>query len=421
MAVAANSTATATLPGILTEARQAQRQWSGVPVHQRLKYIRRLRHLIAERADEFAACVARSAAETLVSEVLPLAAACRFLEQNAESLLAPRRADDNRPLWLRSVELTIYREPLGVVLVIGPANYPLFLPGVQVIQALAAGNAVLLKPGHRGFAAAAMLLAAVHDAGFPPGVVAVLNETPESAQAAIECSVDKVLITGSKQTGQAVLEAAASRITPVIAELSGWDPVFVLPDADLHLAAAALRFGVQFNGGNTCIRPRTVFGEETTVSGLRALLGTSATELDLVPVASDADALRRADECEYALGATVFGSRKRAEEFATKVRAGVVVINDMIAPTAHPAVPFGGRRASGFGVTRGAEGLLELTVTKAVLTQRSRWLPHLEPAQQEDRKVFSAFIRAAHSGTMRGRVRACVELCRALVNRRKEI
>ena len=421
MAVAANSTATTALPGILTKAREAQRQWSGAPVRERVKCIRRMRHFIAERADELAACVARSASETLVSEVLPLAAACRYLERNAEALLAPKRLDDDRPLWLRSVDLLVHREPLGVVLVIGPANYPLFLPGVQLVQALTAGNAVLLKPGRRGFAAVAMLLAAAHDAGIPPGLVAVLDEAPESAQAAIECGVDKVLITGSKQTGQAVLQAAATRITPVIAELSGWDPVFVLPDADLHLAAAALRFGLQFNGGNTCIRPRTVFGDETTLNALRVLLGASAAELDFVPAASETDGLSLARECEYALGATVFGSRRRAEEFATKVRAGVVVINDMIAPTAHPAVPFGGRGASGFGVTRGAEGLLELTVTKAVLTQRSRWLPHLQPAQQEDRKLFSAFIRAAHSGSMRGRMRACVELCRALVNRRKEI
>ena len=128
-----------------------------------------------------------------------------------------------------------------------------------------------------------------------------------------------------------------------------------------------------------------------------------------------------ARESEYALGATVFGSRQRSEALAKHIRAGVVVINDMIAPTAHPALPFGGRGSSGFGVTRGAEGLLELTVTKAVVTQRGRWLPHLEPPKQNDPVLFSAFIRALHGRGLTQRLRACLDLSRALLARRKEI
>ena len=79
--------------------------------------------------------------------MLPLAEACRFLEREAEAILAPRRPGRRAlPLWLSRVRREIRREPLGVVLIIGPGNYPLLLPGVQLIQALAAGNAVLLKP-----------------------------------------------------------------------------------------------------------------------------------------------------------------------------------------------------------------------------------------------------------------------------------
>jgi aldehyde dehydrogenase (NAD+) len=376
-----------------------------------------LRHLIARRADEFADSVSRPAPETLVSEVLPLAEACRFLERNAESLLSPHRVEGDTPLWLRSVDLEIYRDPVGVVLIIGPANYPLFLPGVQLVQALTAGNAVLLKPGTAGLTAAALLLMSAREAGFPSGLFAVLDESPEPAQEAIAAGVDKILITGSKQTGISVLAAAAPHITPVVAELSGRDPVFVLDDADVELAARALRFGVRFNAGNTCIRPRTVFGSAEILARLSSL----TDELDFVSVSSEEEALRLAAECEYALGATVFGSPRRAAAFATKVRAGVVVINDMIAPTAHPALPFGGRGSSGFGVTRGAEGLLELTTTKAIVVQRSRWLPHFEAPRAADRRLFSAFIRAFHAGAWKVRVRACADMWRALIDRRKEI
>ena len=416
MAGAAHDNAsTAALSGILSWAREAQRQWAAVPVRERVKCVRRLRHIIARRADEFADCVTRPAAETLVSEVLPLVEACRYLERNAESLLSPRRVEGDTPLWLRSVDLEIHRDPVGVVLIIGPSNYPLFLPGVQLVQALTAGNAVLLKPGTAGLKTAALLLISATQAGFPSGLIAVLDESPDAAQEAIAAGVDKILITGSKQTGKAVLAAAARSITPVVAELSGHDPVFILDDADIQRTARALHFGVRFNNGNTCIRPRTVFGSAEVLARL------SVTDLDFVAVSSEEEALRLAAECEYALGATVFGSPPRAAAFAKKVRAGVVVINDMIAPTAHPALPFGGRGSSGFGVTRGAEGLLELTAAKAIVVQRSRWLPHFDAPHASDRRLFSAFIRALHAGAWKVRLRACADMWRALVERRKEI
>ena len=414
---ARDNASTAALSGVLSWLREVQRQWANVPVPERLKCVQRLRHIIARRADEFANSVSRPAAETLVSEVLPLAEACRFLERNAESLLSPHRPGDDTPIWLRSVELEIHRDPVGVVLIIGPSNYPLFLPGVQLVQALTAGNAVLLKPGAAGLAAAALLLLSAREAGFPPGLIAVLDESPEAAQEAIVAGVDKILITGSAQTGRSVLAAAARHITPVVAELSGHDPVFILDDADLELAARALRFGVRFNCGNTCIRPRTVFGRGEVLTRLDSF----KDDLDFISVASEEEALHLAAECEYALGATVFGSPRRAAAFATKIRAGVVVINDMIAPTAHPALPFGGRGSSGYGVTRGAEGLLELTATKAIMVQRSRWLPHFEAPRPSDRRLFSAFIRALHSGSWKVRFRACADMLRSLIDRRKEI
>src|SRR4051794_4878894 len=130
----------------LRGSRAVQQQWSATKIRDRLKVIRRFRHLLAANCEELAASVSRLQDETLISEVLPLADACRFLERNAERILAPQRPGrSGRPFWLWGVEVEIRREPCGVVLVIGPANYPLFLPGVQVLQALAAGNAVYVK------------------------------------------------------------------------------------------------------------------------------------------------------------------------------------------------------------------------------------------------------------------------------------
>ncbi|HYG35445.1 MAG TPA: aldehyde dehydrogenase family protein, partial [Clostridia bacterium] len=139
----------------LREARTAQEDWALVSVPERLQVIERFRHLVAEHAAELADVSfphnSRPKAEILVSEVLPLADACRFLEREADSMLAPRFfGEKGRPMWLFGTTAQVHREPLGVVLIIAPSNYPIFLPGVQVLQALVAGNAVLLKPGRHG-------------------------------------------------------------------------------------------------------------------------------------------------------------------------------------------------------------------------------------------------------------------------------
>ncbi|HEV2456594.1 MAG TPA: aldehyde dehydrogenase family protein, partial [Verrucomicrobiae bacterium] len=152
-------------------ARRAQAIWRRTPLNQRLALVRKLRHLIAEKAAVLAKAAAdargRPLSESLVSEVLPLADACLFLERNATKILATRRLGrQGRPIWLNGVHSEIHREPLGVILIIGPGNYPLLLPGVQLVQALVAGNAVLLKPGIGGTAAARQLLELIVRAGF---------------------------------------------------------------------------------------------------------------------------------------------------------------------------------------------------------------------------------------------------------------
>jgi aldehyde dehydrogenase (NAD+) len=385
-----------------------------------LGIVRRFRELTAARAEVLANTIDRPVAETLTAEVLPLLEACRYLERSAEQLLSPKRPKRDAPLWMRSVELVTYREPFGTILIIGPANYPIFLVGVQVLQALAAGNAVVIKPGLRGSSASLLLVRWLREAGLPEELAFVLDESPEAAVEAIRSGFDKIVVTGSGQTGKAVLALAAASITPVVAELSGWDPVFLLRDADVGLVAAALRFGATLNEGNTCIRPRVVYGRPEILARVRLALGAIAGELDFVTVSDEREAIEQAANSEYALGATFFGNPAEAKALAAEVRAGVVVINDMIAPTAHPGISFGGRGSSGFGVTRGPEGLLEMTATKNVATQKSRWHPHLQPLKRGDAKLFSAFARMCHGGALGDRLRAAGEVWRATRNRLKE-
>lgn len=469
-------------------ARQAQQAWAALPLSARLRILRGLRHRIADRASELAAAAGagrgRPWAEVLSAEVLPLADACLFLEREAPRLLAPRRLGrTGRPAWLGRVTAEVRREPLGLVLILAPSNYPLFLPGVQALQALAAGNAVLWKPSPEGVPAALALVALLTEAGLDERLVRVLPASDDSGRAALAAGPDKVLLTGSAATGRAVLRDLADRLIPATMELSGCDAVFVLPGADLERVALAVRFGLTLNEGATCIAPRRLFVPRGMVRNLEELLARALAEappvriaeesaahirslvrgalsrgarllgggaspssgatfgdpeafrplvvldatpdlpllredlfapvLAVVPVASTDEALDFAARCPYALGASVFGPEEAARSLADRVRAGVVTVNDLIVPTADPRLPFGGRGESGFGVTRGAEGLLELTTVKTVAVRRGRWLPHLEPRTAEDGEVLRSLLTLGHAARWRDRLAAAASLIRA--------
>ncbi len=264
-AIKENEPLSGDLASTIASARAAQSSWGATPVKERLRTLRKFRHALAESAEDLASMVPcelpgslhRSVADTLVSEVLPLAEACRFLEREAAGILAPRQpGNSSRPFWLRGVVTEIHRGPLGLVLIIGPSNYPLFLPGAQALQALAAGNAVLWKPAPGGSAAARATRLLLVAAGIDASLVHILDESPSTATSAIRHGVDKVFLTGSEASGRAVMRELAETLTPSVMELSGCDAVFVLEGADLNKAVEALVFGLRFNGSATCMAPR---------------------------------------------------------------------------------------------------------------------------------------------------------------------
>ncbi len=257
-----------------------------------------------------------------------------------------------------------------------------------------------------------------------------------------------------------MLAAAAPLLTPRTMELSGSDAVFVLPGADLGLVARCLAYGLRLNGGATCIAPRRVFVPRDQVARLEALLlpllpavadaavpaGVAAVLdglldeaqaagaavhragpgrpavvtgaraemtllqrdvfapwLALVPVVDMEEALRLDALCPFALGASVFGPAAVARRFANRVRAGSVCVNDVIVPTADPRLPFGGAGRSGFGRTRGAEGLLAMTAVRTVSERRGWFRPHLVPPGEKDAARFLGMVRLLHGTWFRRR------------------
>lgn len=472
---------------LINGAQAAQQAWADVSLRDRLKTLVAWRRLIAMHATELAQTVDRPGRllrETLVAEVLPVCRAIRFLERCAPRLLRPRRSAAVEWPFIGSTRVTLLREPAGVVLILGPENYPLFLPGVQLAQALCAGNAVLLKPAPHASRSMRLLLSLADQAGVPTGLVTLLNENDlQIVPPLLQRGIDRVLLTGSTQTGARILEelAEAARetgvVTPATLELSGCDAVFVQRDADLNLVARSLAFALCFNTGATCVGPRRVFIspgqraelETRLIESLKgvpsspipaqairwirgavqdgaSIAGATDHDVDqaygpvvltrvkatmsiarknvMSPVTSiieaetDDEALELYAQCPYALAAAVFGSGRSATQLAGRINAGVVTINDLIVPHADPRVPLAPRGASGFGVSRGAEGLLELTRIKAVTRPASRTRFHLRPAQAGDSDLFAAWIAFAHGKrTFRLRLNAIHTLWRAVRER----
>ena len=470
--------------------------WPEKSVSSRLEVLRRARYLLAANTAALAAAVPaslpRTHADTLVAEVLPLLAAIKFLEKEAKFILAPRNLEDKgRPFWLRGVQTTVERVPLGTVLILAPYNYPLLLPGVQAMQALAAGNCVVWKPGRGGRPVADLVAGVLAEAGLPEGILRVTEDTVEAAQAELALRPDKILFTGGVEGGRAILRHAAETLTPVVAELSGADAVLVLPTADPRVVADALLFGMRLNGSQTCMAPRRLILVETPVdlnryrsldrntpgapftapparnreSSDRPLHPTHQILLDLlraelpnlsagaVPpqlsaLLEDATekgatvhgapgqpililgatpemlvtrtdlfypilSVLRAESPDHAadlhnqsrlsLTAAVFGDQQTADRLGRDLATGTVLINDLIVPTADPRIPFGGRGDSGFGVTRGREGLLELTAIRTTATRRNRDYRHFEPTTAAHEPLFTGLIELTHSRTWRAR------------------
>jgi acyl-CoA reductase-like NAD-dependent aldehyde dehydrogenase len=372
-----------------------------------------------------------SEADVLVAEVMPLLSACRFMEKHASRVLAPRRPAGGPPVWLRGTRILVRRLPFGAVLILAPSNYPLFLPGAQAVQAIVAGNGVMVKPAPGAAGPMLFLGDALRRSGLPEGLFAVLPDSHTTGTQALRVGADKVVLTGGYETGRRVLRELAETVTPSIMELSGDDALVVLPGASIDVVARAIIYGLTLNGGRTCIAPRRIIAIGETGRALADRLEVLLAQLPLLQVdADEAGRLREALTASelaggrviggrgqgaeamigpvialapepaaclpplfgpaasllvvadvdaavavanagvHALGASVFGPEATAQAVARRLCAGCVSVNGVVVPTADPRLPFGGAGASGFGATRGAEGLLEMTRPQAVVSRR---------------------------------------------------
>src|SRR5262249_25677342 len=165
----------------------------------------------------------------------------------------------SRPLWLFGQSDTIHRRPRGVVGIIGTWNYPILLNGVQMVQALVAGNAIIWKPSEVAPAVADGLFDLFVRAGFPEGLLHKMPATRAGGATLVEADIDHLVFTGGAEVGRQIATRLGQRLISSTLELSGNDALFVLPDADLGLATAAAWVGFTLTRGQTCVAVRRAF------------------------------------------------------------------------------------------------------------------------------------------------------------------
>ncbi|MCS6863610.1 MAG: aldehyde dehydrogenase family protein [Gemmataceae bacterium] len=477
----------------LAEARHAQQAWVAVPLSERLRCVRQLRGLIAEQSDAISAAIAadiaRPATEVVATELLPTAAALKFLEKRAARLLAVRRVSWwDQPTWLFGCRDRVHRRPWGVVGIIGTWNYPFYLNVGPMAQALVAGNAVLWKPSENAVRIAELTGQLFRAAGFPTELVQTLPPTRAAGPRLAETDVDYLVFTGSDTVGRRLAARLGERLIPSTLELSGCDAMVVCTDANLPLAAQAAWFALALNRGQTCIAVRRILVPRQQLDAFLAafqplirpeplalVLESQKTQAErliadavargasvwrppaakpaepanaltptiLMNVPADAAICREAcfapvaaiipfdqiDEAieiirqsPFGLSASIFSAdTQHAQQLAARLPAGSVCINDILAPTAHPATPFGGRGASGWGVTQGPEGLLAMTVPQVVTVRSGTWRVHFDEAARPDPatgEILRGLLRWTHARSWRAKLHGLRQLLHGL--RRKK-
>lgn len=447
-------TGAAELSEIVAEARSAQDRWARQPAADRAALLRRVAAGIV--ADDLALARAivdetgKPIVEAYTHDLFVAVEALMWLAHAGERALRPERLRSRQPVLLHKRAQTVWREPLGVVGIISPWNFPIGLPVSQAATAVAAGNAVVLKPSeltpHTGAAVERLFVGA----GAPPGLVRVVQGGAAVGEALVgHHGIDALVFTGSTATGREVAARAAERLCPTTLELGGKDPLLVLDDADVERAIEGALWASFANCGQVCSGVERIYvarevheaflggfarraaelrmgdghdpstelgplirerqrqlvealvadarehGASVVTGGNRPSLGfpgwfheptVLAGEPDsarlrreeafgpvvtVVPFDDLRDAVRRANDSPFALGASVWTrDRGLARDVAAQLRAGSVWHNDHAYSYGAMQAPWGGRGASGVGRTHGREGLRALTHVKFTDTDR---------------------------------------------------
>ena len=292
---AVSATAPSAVEELVAEASLAQEGWGATGPADRARLLGRLRSVVLRRASEIAETVCSETGkpqlEAYSSELYPALDALQWLERRSARALARERVRMAQPHLLHKRGWLRY-EPVGVVGAITPWNFPFAIPMSQAAYALAAGNAVVLKPSELAPLSASLIADLLAEAGAPSGLLRVAQGGPEVGAALVAAhGVGKVVFTGSPDVGRDVAAQAGERLVPVTLELGGKDPMLVLDDADLERAVSGGLWASFLNCGQVCSGVERIYVEDGLYEPFAEELARRTRELrlgsDLGPLISE--------------------------------------------------------------------------------------------------------------------------------------
>ena len=255
--------------GVLADLRRVFAAGRTRVLEWRLEQLRAIERFLDEREPEIAGALAedlgRSPAEAWLGDVASSKGEAAYARKHVRKWMRRRR--ESLPLAQLPGRAWVQYDPLGVVLVIGPWNYPLYLSLAPLVAAVAAGNCAVIKPSELAPATSA-LLARLLPQYVDAEAVRVIEGDAATTQELLAAGFDHVLFTGGTEVGKKIMAAAAPTLTPVTLELGGKSPVIVTADADIDVAARRIAWVKLLNSGQTCIAPDYVLADHRIVADL---------------------------------------------------------------------------------------------------------------------------------------------------------
>ncbi len=487
---------------VVARARKASVAWRATSFEQRREVLRGLLALFVRKHREICELAAMDSGKTMVDaamgEMFPVCEKLRYTIAHGEEVLQPERRS---PGFLLHKTATLVYEPLGVVGVIAPWNFPFHNLMCPMIPALFAGNAVVTKVSELASWSSLhyieMVRSVLREHGHNPDIVQVATGYGATGAALVRADVDKIFFTGSPQNGRAVMQEAAWQLKDAVLELGGKDPLIVCDDADLKRALDAAMLGVFTACGQMCVGAERIYvfdavydafvaGAKDRIAALRQgppLAGnvvdmgatTMPRQLEIIQelvddavakgatllaggqranlakgtyyqptllanvdhsmritqeevfgpvmvvmrVQDEQDAIGKANDCPYGLGASVFTrDLKRGRRMAERIKAGMCVINDYGIAYMMQSLPFGGTKISGIGRINGPEGLRACCNAKAIVNDR---LPFgksvaIHPVRAATYGLVEGAVRTIYGQSLRERAQGAWQIGRQLMD-----
>jgi acyl-CoA reductase-like NAD-dependent aldehyde dehydrogenase len=263
-------------------ARAAQPAWAAFSYAERGRLVLNARQIVLKELEQIALLISRETskpiAEAIAMEVTPSLDLMQYFARRTGEILRPQRIGIGLYGWMGRTSHIIHK-PLGVVGIISPWNFPWATPIDEVVMALMAGNAVVIKPSELTPLTALRIKDVFTRAGLADGLLQIITGDGSTGAALIGAGPDKIVFTGSVATGKRVAEAAANYLIPVVLELGGKDPMIVLEDANLENAARGAIWGAFANSGQACASVERCYVHESIAESFTQAVVTETKRL----------------------------------------------------------------------------------------------------------------------------------------------